>query len=77
MPARKKSLSSNLQVQSLSYLNTIPDDQVYKFEKNEIVWAKMKFYSAWPAKVRHLNQSWVHTKDLCLDYLMICAQWGF
>ena len=30
----------------------IPDaNQVFDFTKDEIVWAKMKFYSAWPAKV--------------------------
>jgi hypothetical protein len=29
----------------------IPDDRLYKFTKDEIVWAKMKFFSAWPAKV--------------------------
>jgi hypothetical protein len=30
---------------------SIPDDRLYKFTKDEIVWAKMKFFSAWPAKV--------------------------
>ena len=29
----------------------IPDEQVFIFHKDEIVWAKMKFFSAWPAKV--------------------------
>lgn len=29
------------------------DNRVYKFVKDEIVWAKMKFFSAWPAKVRN------------------------
>lgn len=27
------------------------DNRVYHFQKDEIVWAKMKFFSAWPAKV--------------------------
>ena len=27
------------------------EQQVYHFQKDEIVWAKMKFFSAWPAKV--------------------------
>lgn len=26
-------------------------NQVFHFQKDEIVWAKMKFFSAWPAKV--------------------------
>lgn len=30
----------------------IPDDKMYRFQKDEIVWAKMKFFSAWPAKVQ-------------------------
>ena len=30
---------------------SVPDDKIYKFTKDEIVWAKMKFFSAWPAKV--------------------------
>ena len=30
---------------------SVDDDQIYKFNKDEIVWAKMKFFSAWPAKV--------------------------
>jgi len=34
-----------------SHLMDIPDDKILKFEKNEIVWAKMKFFSAWPSKV--------------------------
>ena len=27
---------------------------MYYFEKDEIVWAKMRFYSAWPARVSAL-----------------------
>lgn len=27
------------------------DNTTFKFVKDEIVWAKMKFFSAWPAKV--------------------------
>lgn len=29
----------------------LDDDEIIHFQKGEIVWAKMKFFSAWPAKV--------------------------
>ena len=34
---------------------------ILHFEKNEIVWAKMKFFSPWPAKV-------------CKSILLVCLQ---
>ena len=72
MPARKKSLTGNAQaLQTMSHLNSIPDNKVYVFEKNEIVWAKMKFYSAWPAKVCDLDNLGQIKDDLSLDYLMM------
>lgn len=51
MPARKGFASAGQAGQIITHLAHIPDDKLYKFEKGEIVWAKMKFYSAWPAKV--------------------------
>jgi hypothetical protein len=56
MPVRK---SANVSGVSLdSHKNDNPEDNddenaTYKFVKDEIVWAKMKFFSAWPAKVRN------------------------
>ena len=55
MPVRK---SANISGVSIDSQKDNPDDQeddnaTYKFVKDEIVWAKMKFFSAWPAKVRN------------------------
>ena len=51
MPVRKSSTGGH-QNQAHNHFNNVPDDKIYKFTKGEIVWAKMKFFSAWPAKVR-------------------------
>lgn len=51
MPARKGFAGGGGSGLSITHLAHIPDNKVFKFEKGEIVWAKMKFYSAWPAKV--------------------------
>ena len=53
MPARRTS-SGGHQNQTHTQFNNVPDDKIYKFTKGEIVWAKMKFFSAWPAKVSQL-----------------------
>lgn len=34
-----------------SHLMDIDDNHTFSFEKGEVVWAKMKFFSAWPSKV--------------------------
>ena len=42
----------NKSPQKLSLVQKLNErNQVYQFYKDEIVWAKMKFFSAWPAKV--------------------------
>lgn len=56
MPARKSANISGVSVKSAKDNN--PEDgedenATFKFAKDEIVWAKMKFFSAWPAKVRN------------------------
>jgi hypothetical protein len=50
MPARKGNnvRSNGIDTQE----NTESDRKLHKFVKDEIVWGKMKFFSAWPAKVR-------------------------
>jgi len=56
MPVRKSANVSGLSIDSHKDNNQedIEDDNTtYKFVKDEIVWAKMKFFSAWPAKVRN------------------------
>jgi len=35
-----------------------PDQKLFKFAKDEIVFAKMKFFSAWPAKVSRFFTFW-------------------
>ena len=50
MPARKSHPKASSILNNPSFAH-IPDDQMYYFSKNEIVWAKMKFFSAWPAQV--------------------------
>jgi hypothetical protein len=53
MPARK---GNNARSNANDTIDNIESDQkLYKFVKDEIVWAKMKFFSAWPAKVGYLN----------------------
>jgi hypothetical protein len=54
MPVRKSGTSGvNIEPQKENNPEDMEDDNViYKFVKDEIVWAKMKFFSAWPAKVR-------------------------
>jgi hypothetical protein len=54
MPVRKSGTSGvNNEPQKENNPEDMEDDNViYKFVKDEIVWAKMKFFSAWPAKVR-------------------------
>ena len=55
MPVRKSGKTSgvNIEPQKSNNHEDMEDDNVtYKFVKDEIVWAKMKFFSAWPAKVR-------------------------
>ena len=54
MPPRKKHGVRGLQNNSLNKnteFSNIPDDKVFVFHKDEIVWAKMKFFSPWPARV--------------------------
>ena len=56
MPVRKNANVSGVSLDS--HKNDNPEDiedenATYKFVKDEIVWAKMKFFSAWPAKVRN------------------------
>jgi len=51
MPARKCFAGGGQSGSAMAHLMSVPDDHVFEFEKGEIVWAKMKFYSAWPAKV--------------------------
>lgn len=56
MPVRKSATASGISIDPNKENN--PDDNeddnaTYKFVKDEIVWAKMKFFSAWPAKVRN------------------------
>jgi hypothetical protein len=56
MPVRKSANASGVSLDSLKDNNVEdPDDdnETFKFLADEIVWAKMKFFSAWPAKVRH------------------------
>jgi hypothetical protein len=50
--------SGRSQLQQSSLLAEIPDDKMYRFQKDEIVWAKMKFFSAWPAKVCPIFIRW-------------------
>jgi hypothetical protein len=54
MPVRKNGTSGvNIEPQKENNPEDMEDDNmIYKFVKDEIVWAKMKFFSAWPAKVR-------------------------
>ena len=54
MPARKGFTGGGQSGQVIAHLAHIPDSKVFKYEKGEIVWAKMKFYSAWPAKVSNI-----------------------
>jgi len=61
MPTRKGFAGGGNQVHTISHLAHIPDDKLFKFEKGEIVWAKMKFYSAWPAKVSLSCQDFVNS----------------
>jgi hypothetical protein len=55
MPGRKSANVSGVSMDSQkdNIAEEMDDDNAtYKFAKDEIVWAKMKFFSAWPAKVR-------------------------
>jgi hypothetical protein len=53
------------------FLN-IPDEQVFIFHKDEIVWAKMKFFSAWPAKVRSIyHYSFEILLNLLIDHFYL------
>jgi len=55
MPVRKSGNNSGVSMDAPKGGDTddLEDDNAtYKFVKDEIVWAKMKFFSAWPAKVR-------------------------
>ena len=56
MPVRKSANVSGVSLDSHNGNNQEDpdeDNETYKFLKDEIVWAKMKFFSAWPAKVRN------------------------
>ena len=61
MPARKSHPKANSILNNPSFAH-IPDDQMYYFKKDEIVWAKMKFFSAWPAQV-------------CISILTLAIYW--
>ena len=62
MPVRKSANVSGVSIDSNKDNNPEDNDDenaTYKFVKDEIVWAKMKFFSAWPAKVRNqINLEW-------------------
>lgn len=56
MPGRKCANVSGVSIDSHKDNNqedNEDDNMTYKFVKDEIVWAKMKFFSAWPAKVQY------------------------
>lgn len=56
MPVRKSATASGVSIDPNMENNPEDpedDNATYKFVKDEIVWAKMKFFSAWPAKVRN------------------------
>lgn len=69
MPVRKTANASGVSIIDAQKENN-PDDNeddnvTYTFVKDEIVWAKMKFFSAWPAKVRdqiHQFKKWRTTR---------------
>ena len=48
MPPKKKNQNP---MEANTQFKNVPDEQIFIFHKDEIVWAKMKFFSAWPAKV--------------------------
>lgn len=84
MPVRKNGNTSgvNNQAQKDNKSECTEDDNViYKFVKDEIVWAKMKFFSAWPAKVRIIQLTNLKNGEqlvsMIIDYasliLLICA----
>jgi hypothetical protein len=56
MPVRKSANASGVSLDSQkdnNHEDPDEDNETFKFLTDEIVWAKMKFFSAWPAKVRN------------------------
>ena len=52
MPPKKKNQNP---MEANTQFKNVPDEQIFIFHKDEIVWAKMKFFSAWPAKVCYFS----------------------